>query len=139
MRPFVLLHGGAGSWSGGTDLERVLRAAEACANRGLAALRGGALAAVEESVACMESTGLFNAGVGAVRNSAGFRELDAGIMDGSSRRAGAVGCVRNVRNPVRLARRVMEDTRHVLLVCEGAEDLARRSGLWSPQDSWSGG
>ncbi|MGC8613021.1 MAG: isoaspartyl peptidase/L-asparaginase [Conexivisphaera sp.] len=138
MRPFVLLHGGAGSWSDRVDIERVLSKIEECARRGRSALGGGALAAVEESVACMESSGLFNAGVGAVTNSAGMVELDAGIMDGARRRAGAVACVRNVPNPVRLARHVMEETPHVLLVCEGAEDLARARGLWSPQSSWKG-
>ncbi len=136
MRPFVLLHGGAGSWSGNVDVGRVLSKIEECARAGHRALPGGALAAVEESVACMESSGLFNAGVGAVANSAGVAELDAGIMDGARRRAGAVACVRNVPNPVRLARRVMEETPHVLLACEGAEDLARARGLWAPQSSW---
>ncbi|MFP3282619.1 MAG: isoaspartyl peptidase/L-asparaginase [Nitrososphaeria archaeon] len=139
MRPFVLLHGGAGSWSGAVDLDAVLHRIEECARRGYAALGGGALAAVEESVACMESSGAFNAGLGAVRNSVGAAELDAGIMDGTRRRAGAVACVRNVPNPVRLARRVMEDTPHVLMVCEGAEDLATKYGLRIPEGSWPGG
>jgi L-asparaginase / beta-aspartyl-peptidase len=79
----------------------------------------------------LEDCPLFNAGCGAALNAAGEIELDAAIMDGSSLRAGAVTGVRTVRNPVSLARAVMEHTPHVLLAGDGAEAIARSRGLES--------
>ena len=77
----------------------------------------------------LEDSPLFNAGRGAVFTSAGTIELDACIMDGCTGRAGGVGAVRGVRNPVTLARAVMERSPHVLLVGEGAESFARTQGI----------
>ncbi len=119
----LVVHGGAGLWK--SPSRRAKRELLAALDVGVAALRrGSALEAVEEAVAYMEDSGVFNAGVGSALNLEGVEELDASIMDGSTLRAGAVGCVRTVRNPVRLARLVMEHTDHVLLVGEGAELLA---------------
>ena len=81
------------------------------------------------AVVVLEDCPLFNAGRGAVFNSAGEHELDAAVMDGSSLRAGAVAGVRATRNPVLAARAVMEKTRHVLLCGDGADRFAAEVGL----------
>lgn len=84
---------------------------------------GSALDAVEAVIAMMEDSPMFNAGKGAVFNSEGKVELDASIMEGSSLQAGAVTGVRTVKNPIRLARLVMEESPHVLLAGEGAQQF----------------
>jgi beta-aspartyl-peptidase (threonine type) len=85
---------------------------------------GTAISAVEAAVQCLENNPLFNAGKGAVYTKKGIHELDASIMDGSSLQAGAITGVRNVKNPVTLARLVMEQSGHVLLSGKGANDFA---------------
>jgi L-asparaginase / beta-aspartyl-peptidase len=85
---------------------------------------GNALDAVEQTIRAMEDDPTFNAGKGAVFNSVGRHELDASIMDGRNRQAGAVAAVTTVKNPISLARLVMTETRHVLLVGDGAEKFA---------------
>jgi L-asparaginase / beta-aspartyl-peptidase len=122
VRPVLVLHGGAG------------RIERATASRCRAALRhalekayellksnGTSLDAVTAAVVILEDSGLFNAGRGASRNAEGGIELDASVMDGRGLRAGGVAAVARIRNPVLAARAVMEHTRHVLLVGEGAE------------------
>src|SRR5918996_532813 len=92
--------------------------------------RGGtALDAVEAAVVVLEDNPLFNAGTGSTLNSLGKSEMDAAIMEGASLRAGAVAAVRGIKNPVKLARRVMDDGRHVLLAGEGALLFARQIGV----------
>jgi beta-aspartyl-peptidase (threonine type) len=131
MKGRILIHGGAGPWEGTGRVEKaVIRGLRGAVDAGLAAMRGGsAVDAVEEAVAFMEGSGVFNAGKGAVLNLSGGMELDAGIMDGESVRSGAVAAVRSVPHPVRLARVIMERTEHILLVAEGAEELAKVVGL----------
>lgn len=90
---------------------------------------GRALDAVEVAVRILEDHPRFNAGRGSVLTSAGTVEMDASIMDGDRLACGAVGAVRDVRNPISLARRVLEDGRHVLLVAGGAEAFARAAGI----------
>lgn len=90
--------------------------------------RAGALDAVEAAVLAMEDDPDLNAGFGSAPNRDGAVEMDAGIADGASGRAAGVACV-NVKNPVALARRVLEDTPHVLLVGAGAAALAEAYGL----------
>jgi beta-aspartyl-peptidase (threonine type) len=97
---------------------------------------GSALDAVTEAVLRLEECPLFNAGKGAVFTQAGTHELDASIMDGRTLAAGAVACVKTLRNPILAARRVMEDGRHVLLVGEGAENFAREAGLETVAPGW---
>ncbi|MEM3186015.1 MAG: isoaspartyl peptidase/L-asparaginase [Conexivisphaerales archaeon] len=128
----VLLHGGAGEWNISKDEEeRVKDALRKAVMAGMKALKkGSAVDAVEESVASMEDSSVLNAGRGAYPNIEGDIELDAGIMDGKTLSAGAVASVRNVPNPVRLARLVMEKTQHVLLVADGAERLAKAFSLY---------
>jgi beta-aspartyl-peptidase (threonine type) len=128
--PVILVHGGAGHIPDtGMDSHRegCQRAAEAAWTM----LQEGAAAldAVQRAVEIMEDDPQFNAGTGAVLNSEGGVQLDASIMDGATLAAGAVAAVKKVRNPIRLARRVLEDDRHVLLVAEGAHDFARQNGF----------
>lgn len=134
--PYSLaLHGGAGVIAR-TDFppgrEAEVRAALAAALRaGEAVLRadGSALDAVAEVVRFLEDCPWFNAGRGSVLNRDGVCEMDAAVMDGATRRAGAVAGVKTVRNPVDAARAVMDRTSHVLLAGEGADAFARRAGL----------
>jgi beta-aspartyl-peptidase (threonine type) len=97
---------------------------------GFDALRKGASAldVVELAVRFLEDDSTFNAGRGAHLNSAGTLEMDASIMEGTRKRAGAVAAIRDVRHPVSVARRVMEDSPHVLLVGAGAKRFARHAG-----------
>ena len=87
--------------------------------------RGSAIDAVEKAIVVMEDSPLFNAGKGAVYTNAATNELDASIMDGKTLNAGAVSGVRNVKNPIKLARVVMEKSEHVMLSGKGAEDFAK--------------
>lgn len=95
---------------------------------------GTALDAVEKVVNYLEDCPLFNAGKGAVFTHEGHNELDASIMDGSTLAAGAVAGVRDIKNPISLARRVMEHSPHVLLAGKGASTFARTQGI-KPVDS----
>jgi beta-aspartyl-peptidase (threonine type) len=97
---------------------------------------GSALDAVERTVAWMEDCPLFNAGRGAVFTREGRNELDASIMDGKNQMAGAVGGVTTVKNPVRLARAVMEKSPHVFLTGRGAEQFAVENGLDTVGPAW---
>lgn len=131
----LVIHGGAGtiprslftpeSYKTARDgLRDALRAGWAVLGRG-----GLALDAVEAVVVVLEDHPSFNAGHGAVLNAAGDHELDAAIMDGRDRRAGAIASARAVRNPIRAARRVMEASDCVLLSAGGADAFAREQGL----------
>ncbi len=90
---------------------------------------GSSLDAVTAAVVIMEDSPLFNAGKGAVFTHNGLNELDASIMDGKTLKAGAVGAVRNVKNPIKLARLVMEKTWHVMLIADGARLFAEEQGV----------
>jgi beta-aspartyl-peptidase (threonine type) len=132
MRPAILVHGGAGprSEADGDD-EQSRAGALAAARAGHQVLRSGgsALDAVETACRALEDDPVFNAGHGAVLNEDGVAELDASIMDGATLKAGAVAVVTTLANPITAARRVMELTRHVLLVGAGAEAFAHEAGL----------
>ncbi len=126
----IAVHGGAGRWpeaERGAAVEGVRRAAEAGWH--VLAAGGPALDAVTAAVVALEDDSLFNAGTGAVLNAAGEAEMDAGIMDGSTLACGGVACIRRVRNPVLVARRVMETTDCVLLAGEAATAFAREQGF----------
>jgi len=90
---------------------------------------GSALDAVEATIRCMEDNPVFDAGTGCDINLNGFVLMDASIMDGSNLRAGAVGAVKGVKNPISVARKILEKTKHVLLVGEGAEEFAKQLSL----------
>lgn len=140
--PVLAVHGGCGVPSRGTlgdaqerhardGLKGALRAGWAVLKDG-----GTALDAVEAAVIALEEHTAFNAGRGAVFNADGKHEMDAAIMDGRDLKAGAVGGVARIRNPIRAARAVMERTDHVLLIGEGAEGLAVRTGLEIVAPDW---
>ena len=130
MIPVVVVHGGAGSRKGWRNYDRVRRELEAALEEGLKALlTGSAVDAVEAAVKYMEDSGVFNAGVGSVLDLKGGLSMDAGIMDGKNLRAGAVAAVEYPRNPVVLARVVMERTGHIILAGKGADELAEKLSL----------
>jgi beta-aspartyl-peptidase (threonine type) len=142
-RPWALaIHGGAGVIERGSLTpagERAYRASMLAAlEAGAAVLRrgGSSLDAVEASVRLLEDDPLFNAGRGAVFTADGRNELDASIMDGATRRAGAVAGVTRTRNPISLARAVMEKSRHVMLAREGADQFAVEQGLEQVDPAW---
>jgi L-asparaginase / beta-aspartyl-peptidase len=140
--PLVVVHGGAGALERG----RAEPTEEAEARRALAealgeAMRrltvgGSALDAAVEAVAVLEDHPLFNAGRGSALTAKGRVEMDASVMDGATRGAGAVACVRRVRNPVRAARAVLEHTPHVLLAGVEADAFAREHGLATVDPPW---
>jgi beta-aspartyl-peptidase (threonine type) len=128
--PVLVVHGGA--WDipdGAVDPHlRGVRNALAAGWRVLE--RGGpALDAIEESVVIMEDDDIFDAGRGSFLNRDGRVQLDALIMDGRTLRAGGVGCVERLRNPVRAARKILSDSPHVYFVAEGAERFAAEQGI----------
>jgi L-asparaginase / beta-aspartyl-peptidase len=131
----IALHGGAGTISKSLmsdELEKEYKyGIENALNKGYKALENGktSLDAVEITVAALEDFPLFNAGKGAVFTHNGKHEMDAAIMDGKSKLAGAVAGVSSVKNPVSLARKIMEKSEHVLLSGQGALDFAKKLNL----------
>jgi beta-aspartyl-peptidase (threonine type) len=130
----IAIHGGAGSL--GPDApdevrDGYLKSLEVALSAGKELLQEGApgLDVVEQVIAILEDDPRFNAGRGAVFNAEGGHELDASIMDGETMACGGVAGVRTVKNPIRLARAVMEQTRHVLLAGAGAEAFADVVGV----------
>src|SRR6202795_893470 len=128
--PVLVVHGGA--WAMPDDMvEAHLNGVRTALAAGWKVLeRGGpALDAVEESVVIMEDDDTFDAGRGSFLNRDGKVQLDALIMDGATLRAGGVGCVERVRNPVRAARKILSESPHVYFVAEGAERFAEEHGV----------
>lgn len=134
--PFVLaIHGGAGTiprdrpaaFHAPSYHEGMRRALAAGCD--VLAAGGSALDAVTKAVVALEEDPLFNAGRGSVFTAAGSQEMDASVMDGSTHRAGAVAGIFGPRNPVLAARAVMEHSRHVLLIGEGALAFCRQTGV----------
>lgn len=131
----LLVHGGAGTLDSvntppekqamyKASMMKVLdRGAE------ILSMEGHALDAVEAVIRMLEDDSLFNAGRGAVLNSSGFAELDASIMDGDTKKAGAVAGVTTLKNPITVARAVMEQSKHVMMAGKGAETFAESLGL----------
>lgn len=128
-RPAIIVHGGAGRVRG-ENIDVRLKFLREAAERGFDILTGGgsALDAVIEAVVVLEDSGVFNAGLGSCLTFDGNVEMDAGVMSCEGE-IGAVAAVRRVKNPILLARKVMELTDHVLIVGEGAERLASALGL----------
>jgi len=130
----IAVHGGAGTLARDTSAEQeraYLEGLGAALDAGYAVLEAGAssLDAAIAAVVVLEDNPLFNAGLGAVLDRDGVATLDASVMDGSTLGAGAVTGLKHVRNPVELARLVMDESPHVMLVGEGAEDFARLKGV----------
>src|SRR5579862_3205331 len=128
--PVLVVHGGA--WAIPDDMvEAHLNGVRNAVAAGWKVLsRGGpALDAVEEAIVIMEDDETFDAGRGSFLNRDGRVQLDALIMDGATLRAGGVGCVEHLRNPVRAARKILSDSPHVYFVAEGAERFAVEHGI----------
>lgn len=137
IMPAIAVHGGAGDLgpddpasSGSPDAPRIEGVRRACA-AGWEVIRdgGSALDAVEAAVRALEDDPIFNSATGATLTLAGDVELDASIMDGRTLRCGGVAVVKDVKNPVTLARAVMERSEHVLLAGPGASRFARDVGI----------
>jgi len=125
----IVVHGGAGVLSG-LSIERQQEIENKVKDTLISAYKiledgGSSMDAVEFAVSEFEDSNLFNAGKGSVYNSDEVQEMDASIMNGADRSAGAVASVQIIKNPIKLARKVLEETEHVLLVGEGAEIFAK--------------
>jgi beta-aspartyl-peptidase (threonine type) len=128
--PVLVVHGGA--WAMPDDMvEAHLRGVRNALAVGWHVLEGGgsALDAIEEAVVVMEDDETFDAGRGSFLNRDGKVQLDALIMDGATLRAGGVGCVERLRNPIRAARKILSESPHVYFVGEGAERFAVEHGV----------
>ncbi|HWO36831.1 MAG TPA: isoaspartyl peptidase/L-asparaginase [Candidatus Acidoferrum sp.] len=128
--PVLVVHGGA--WAMPDDMVQAhLHGVRNALVAGWRVLeRGGpALDAVEEAVVIMEDDATFDAGRGSFLNRDGKVQLDALIMDGSTLRAGGVGCVERLKNPIRAARKILSESPHVYFVAEGAEQFAAEHGV----------
>jgi beta-aspartyl-peptidase (threonine type) len=138
----VVLHGGAGvierksmdPKTEGAYRESIKKALDAAAN--VLKSGGASLDAVEKAINLMEDDPLFNAGRGAVFTAEGKNELDAAIMDGSNLKAGSVAGVTRTRHPISLARKVMEQSPHVMLIGSGADKFAAEKGLEQVEPSF---
>jgi len=129
-QPAIIVHGGAGR----IRAEELAQRLDGCKDAALAGWEiieqgGSALDAAEAAVVVLEDNPLFNAGTGSTLNSLGQVEMDAAVMEGDTLRAGAVAAVQGIKNPVKLARSVMEDGRHLLFAGEGALLFAREIGF----------
>jgi len=125
QKPVILIHGGAGAWQPERK-EAGIAGVEAAAKAGYDILKQGgtALDAVETAVQSMEDNPTFNAGLGSTLTIDKRIEMEASIMDGKTLKAGAVSLLKDIKNPVHLARIIMENTDHVFVAAEGAEKLA---------------
>jgi L-asparaginase / beta-aspartyl-peptidase len=126
----IVVHGGAGRWPSAAAAA-ALAGVRAAVAAGVEILQAGgfALDAVTAAVVVLEDDPLFNAGTGSVLNRDGNVEMDASIMDGRTLACGGVAAICRVRNPILVARKVMEETDHVLLAGAGAQRFAREAGF----------
>lgn len=130
MKLSIIVHGGAGPIKDGSLQARL----DGCRDAALVGWKilqnnGSAVDAAEAAVIALEDNPLFNAGTGSTLNCLGKVEMDAAIMEGATLRAGSVAAVTGIKNPIRVARQVMEDGRHVMLAGEGALRFARQCGV----------
>lgn len=130
----IMVHGGAGALDNVKDNKTAVRYLESIRQilehgREVLKMGGSALQAVEVCASLLEDDPVFNAGCGSVLNEYGKVEMDAAIMDGRDLSAGAVAAVDNIPNPVQLARYVMTESEHVMLIAEGAMRFADHCGI----------
>jgi len=126
-KPAIIIHGGAINPLNKEFNNGVSEAAIAAMQ--ILEKNGSSFDAVTKAIETMENNPIFNSGTGSWLNLSGEIEMDAIIMDGRTLKAGAVGCIQKVKNPILVARKVMEETDHILLVGTGAEKFARASGF----------
>ncbi|MGC2281953.1 MAG: isoaspartyl peptidase/L-asparaginase [Candidatus Acidiferrales bacterium] len=130
MKPSLIIHGGA--WNipdeAAADCRAGIRRALE-AGWGILSAGGNAIDAVESSIVILEDDPTFDAGYGAHLNTEGRVQLDAILMDGNALKAGSVAAVECVRNPIRLARQIMEHSEHIMLVAAGAEKFGAEHGI----------
>ncbi len=131
----IVIHAGAGtikredlSAEKDAEIRAMLRKAVLTGHK-ILEVGGTGLSAVTATINIMEDSPLFNAGKGAVFNSSGFNEMDASIMDGATLNAGSVAALQHIRNPINLAMKVMTESRHVMMMGEGAEKFAVEQGF----------
>ena len=126
----IILHGGAGDWNT-YDTGKAKDILEKAAYIGLKILKnnGSSLDAVEKSINHLENSGYFDAGLGSVTQNDGKIRMDAGIMDGSNLKCGAVAAIEDIKNPISVARKVMEKTSHCLIVSKFAAEFAVKNGF----------
>lgn len=142
MKFSIAIHGGAGTILKANMTAALQAQYEGALQQALAAgysileHGGSSLDAVEAAVTVLEDFPLFNAGKGAVFNHLGKHEMDASIMDGSTLAAGAVGGVSNVKNPIKLARAIMDKSEHVLMFGTGAEEFGKMQGIVFADDAY---
>lgn len=138
----LVVHGGAGTIVKGMMTQAEEDSIRAKLKEALAAgsnvlkSNGSSLDAITAAINVMEDSPLFNAGKGAVFNSKGQNEMDAAIMDGKTLMAGAVAGVHHIKNPINLARLVMEKSPHVIMTGDGAEEFARSQGMTMMPESY---
>ena len=136
----IMVHGGAGALDNVKDEKTAVRYLDSISRilehgREVMELGGSALQAVETCASLLEDDPVFNAGCGSVLNEQGKVEMDAAIMDGRDLSAGGVAAVSNVANPVQLARMVMTESEHVMLISEGAMRFAKHCDIeFAPDD-----
>lgn len=137
----LMLHGGAGALENiksaqeidqyRQQISSILQLGRDCLEKG-----GDALDAVTLCASLLEDNELFNAGKGSVLNEKGEVEMDAAIMDGKTLRAGSVASIKNIKNPIKLARKIFEQSEHVMLSGEGARNFARQFNLETASDEY---
>jgi beta-aspartyl-peptidase (threonine type) len=137
----LMVHGGAGALDNVKDNKTALRYLESIRSvlehgRTILTLGGSALQAVETCASLLEDDPIFNAGCGSVLNENGKVEMDAAIMDGRDLAAGAVAAISNIANPIQLARMVMTESEHVMLISEGALRFAEHCGIKTTPDRY---
>ena len=125
----LIVHGGAGAWRPGSDDDAIKGTIAAVAvGRKILESGGSALDAACAAAVVLEDNPIFNAGTGAVLNFDGFVEMDACVMVSDASQIGAVSAIQRVKNPIVVARQVMEETDHVMLAGDGAQRFARAMG-----------
>ena len=130
MLPRIIVHGGAWDWDDALDAEKRAGVSDAAAIGHTILKDGGcALDAVEQAVVALENNPILDAGTGGYLNQDGVVQLDALIVDGAKRDFGAVGAVTQVRNPITVARKIMEETEHCFFVGAGADQMAQKLGI----------
>ena len=130
MKVGIILHGGAGNWQE-NKIPKASKILEKAAYIGINLLKNNksSLEAVEKSINFLEDSGYFNCGLGSFAQDDGKIRMDASVMDDSNLKCGAVGAIENIKNPISVARKVMENTKHCLLVSKYATEFAVKNGF----------